>query len=177
MSPSQRVYLMLILIGSGILSIAEEALASTPVADVEIDSNGNVPGRLLDHSRGSGTELSLYREGRLIAVGSTDRNGTFQFLGLAAGTYHVQWTDAIGGRKSQVFRLWSHRQSPPIAEQQLLLSGTVVRGQYGGTTRSGGSGSSGGMGRFFRNPWISAAVISTAIAVPIAVTYGDYDAS
>ena len=168
---------MLILIGSGILSIAEEALASTPVADVEIDSNGNVPGRLLDHSSGSGTELSLYREGRLIAVGSTDRSGAFQFLGLEAGTYHVQWTNAIGGRNSQVFRLWSHRQSPPIAEQQLMLSGTVVRGQYGGATRTGGSGSSGGMGRFFRNPWISAAVISTAIAVPIAVTYGDYDAS
>jgi len=177
MSPSQRVYLMLIFIGSGILSNTDETLASTAVVDIEIDANGNVPGRLLAHSKGSKTVLSLYREGRLIATGSADCDGVFKFSGLAAGTYHVQWTDARGGRNSQVFRLWGHRQSPPIAEQQLLLSVTVVRGQYGGTTRSGGSGSSGGMGRFFRNPWISAAVISTAIAVPIAVTYGDYDAS
>ena len=74
-------------------------------------------------------------------------------------------------------RIWSHGQAPPIAKDYLSLdqhASAVIRGQYGDGADGGGSNAPEGMRRIFRNPWISAGIISAAIAVPIAVAYDEY---
>lgn len=97
----------------------------------------------------------LLDKGQELARTQTDATGYFAVKGLRGGTYQIVAADGRG-----MFRLWKPGTAPPSAEQgALVVAGQdTVRGQMGR-----------GLGAFVSNPWIVAAVVGAAVAVPVAI--------
>ncbi len=175
MFSSHRVCLLLLVVSTHLFCKMEETLAEdgfNPVEDVSLNAEG------LFFCGMSGNDLQekiivrIYQDGKLVGQTQTNSQQAFAFSGLRPGTYQISWDSPRGNYNTKVLRIWNQEQAPPIAKDYIVLPNTpqqVVRGQYG----SNGSTEPSGTQRIFRNPWISAAIISTAIAVPIAVAYKD----
>ncbi|MEK6270673.1 MAG: hypothetical protein N2B57_07960 [Planctomycetales bacterium] len=186
---SYRICLLLLVVGSHLFFGMEKTLAEKIVRpgkpaelfeDVTLDPSGNFFCCLRNEQKNYKTMVRLYQAGKLIACIETNSQQAFGFSGLRPGTYQVDWDCPDDSYHTKMVRIWKHDQAPPVAKDYLSLQTVappVVRGQYGSGDSNGGSTSPVGMRRIFRNPWISAAIISTAIAVPIAVAYDDDDAS
>jgi hypothetical protein len=183
---SHRVCLMLLMIGSTLFLEAEKtsaAAVASPIEDITLDPAGTFFGCVADEhneQRASGMMVRIYRDGKLIAQTPTDTQGAFTFPALQPGNHQLHWDRPDGVCNTRVLRLWNHDQAPPSSKNRIVLSAIppkVVRGQYGNESPGGGSDSPQGMRRIFRNPWITAVIISTAVAIPIAVTHGGDDAS
>ncbi len=182
---SYRICLLLLVVGSHLFLGMEKTLAEKiarpvePIEDVSLDTTGNFFCCVRNEQNNCTTMVRLYQGGKLIAYTQTNSQQAFAFSGLRPGTYQVYWDCLDDNYRTKLIRIWKHDQAPPVAKDYLSLQTVappVVRGQYGSGDSNGGSTSPVGMRRIFRNPWISAAIISTAIAVPIAVAYDD-DAS
>ena len=182
MFTNRRFRLLLLVMNIHFFQGSEMTLAETTTlqaADVILDPTDNLSFCIYPKQVCGPLTIQLLKDGNQIAEAEVKTQGAFAFRGFAPGSYQIYWGSPDVGYRTKIVRLWNHRQAPPSAKNYLELEenkSVVVRGQYGG---DGGSGSNApaGMRQIFRNPWISAGVISAAIAVPIAVYYDDYDAS
>ncbi len=136
------------------------------VIDVELAEGGRLFGQVVDTQGApmAGSPVVLHTDGREVVKATTDANGRFEIVGLRGDTYHVS-TEGGGG----AYRMWAPRTSPPGAARGVSIavsSDPVVRAQYGACGPCAPSGFWG----FVSNPWVSAALITAAIAIPIAVS-------
>jgi hypothetical protein len=138
------------------------AQAAAPIQDVQLHPGGRLVGQIVDGEAvpQAGIRVAVVTDSEVIAYADTDAEGRFEMRGMKAGVYAIQ-TEHNGAP----YRFWSPNTAPPSAAPQAMLvnDGTVVRGQ--------------GWSNHFAwlaNPWVLAAIVAGAIAIPLAV---DGDAS
>ncbi|REJ64483.1 MAG: carboxypeptidase regulatory-like domain-containing protein [Planctomycetota bacterium] len=137
--------------------------AAPVVRDVELAVGGVLKGQVLDTQGApvADSPVVLASHDRVVAQAKTDVNGKFAFQNLRGDTYIVA---TIGG--GGAYRLWAPQTSPPGAKQAIMLAVSpdpVVRAQHGFY----GKGHP-GFWAFVSNPWVSATLLTAAIAIPIA---------
>jgi hypothetical protein len=146
----------------------EQAQTAVPVPsavrDVALEGDGELRGQVLDaqgHAR-PGMPVLVVRQDKEVARTQTDAEGRFVVHGLTGGVYQV--ATPVG---AAVYRAWAPRTAPPAATQLAIITPdqTVVRGQFG-TSALG----------WLANPWVLAAIVAAAIAIPLALDDDD-DAS
>jgi hypothetical protein len=159
------------------------------IADVALAEGGVLSGQVLSAEGAAMPQapVAILSAGReVVRVASAD-DGTFAVSGLKGGVYEVATPGQHG-----VYRLWSPQTAPPTAGNGVMLvsQSEIVRGQYGfapppppggdtpmASAPAPGPGPFGkAMGWMGQHPFITAGVVATAIAVPIAVSELD-DAS
>lgn len=137
-------------------------------SDVQLHEQGLLVGRMVDEKGAAvaNSPVSLQTGGKEVARVVTDASGRFQAKGLQGGVYQV----ASNGHQG-VYRMWSPNTAPPAAAQGLSIVSRpdVVRGQYAG---SGNPFTSAGQW-IAEHPIITAGLVATAIAVPIAIDDDD----
>ena len=137
--------------------------SQTRVLDVALLDGGELRGQVMDRegSPAIQTEVSVSRQGQVVKTTRTDAEGKFRVTGLRGGVYVIATADASG-----VYRLWASNTAPPVAQPDVLIvaGGDAVRGQ---------SGFRNGVMQFLSNPWVIAAIVATAIAVPLALDKDD----
>jgi hypothetical protein len=126
--------------------------------DVRLDGQHRLNGLVVD---GQGkpqvaTKVELQRTDRKEGLSAvvTDAKGRFAFASVKAGTYRLQTTEGVC-----LCRLWTRQGAPPSAASSLLIvnDARIERGQRP-------------IGELFRSdPFLMAAVVAAAIAIPIAV--------
>ena len=155
-----------VLAGEHLANTAPNYTALSVPKDVELGRGGVLQGQVLDTQGSgiSGSPIVVFTDGKEFARGSADSEGQFQFAGLRGGTYQVL-TEGGGA----TYRLWAPNTSPPGSVRQVAIAVSadpVVRAQHGVGVLCG----QGGFWSFVSNPWISAALITAAIAIPIAIS-------
>ena len=130
-----------------------------PVAtDVALEKGGVLVGQVVDnHGTGvGGAQVSVRQGSKDPIAAKTGPDGHFTVKGLRGGVYQLAAADGHG-----VYRLWSAGTAPPAAihEAVLVAGNDVVRGQD----------EPGAWKTFLTNPLVIAAVVATAIAVPVAL--------
>ena len=160
---------------------ANETFALPVIGDVELGEGGVLLGRVTtpEGVAETGIVVAVYRDGELVARSLTDAEGVFTVEGLRGGIYQISTADT-----TSLFRLWTPQTAPPAAKEGvLLISGEhVIRGQCCSTGACGScdvccGGHFGRVRRLLRNPWVIAALIGAAIAIPIATHDSDDDDS
>lgn len=148
------------------------AQAAAPIQDVALQSGGRLVGQVVDGESvpQAGVPLAVVSNGEAIAKATTDSEGRFEVRGLTAGVYSIQTANS-----GTVYRVWTPNATPPHATAAALVINerTVVRGQPS-HPHFGGGGGLGGHFAWLANPWVLAAIVAAAIAIPLAV---DGDAS
>jgi len=139
---------------------------STVSQDIALQKGGVLQGHVVD-AQGTPlamTPVSLRTGGEQVARIHTDSEGNFHVAELMGGTYEVA-TDGQQG----VYRLWAPNTAPPSALDGLtVVSGEdVLRGKY--APAPGGPFTAAGQW-IAEHPIITAGIIATAIAVPIALS-------
>lgn len=157
-----------------LLPFPSNCLAQPPVRDVALGDGGALVGTLTDDQGVPQPlrEIAIYQQNQRVAVATTDAAGVYRLAELRGGVY-VAVVDA----SASVFRAWSPGTAPPVARRQLNLA---IRGQHTPTVR--------GQASFYewgdttalydlmeRNPLLTAGVIATLIAVPVAVIAHNQD--
>ena len=147
------------------------AQAAAPIQDVALQPGGRLLGQIVDGQAvpQAATRLAVVSNGEAVALATTDAEGRFEVRGLTAGIYGIQTAQS-----GTVYRAWAPNTAPPAAVEQALVvnDSTVVRGQPMGPPAAPGH-----WARHFAwlaNPWVLAAIVAGAIAIPLAV---DGDAS
>ena len=175
-----QLFLVLLVVNAQIFFGIEKTVAETtasPVKDITLDSAGTFYCRTRSQQLQGPLKIQILQHGKRLVEASLGSTQTIAFSGVRPGIYQICWGNSQTGYCTAMIRVWSHGQAPPIANNYLLLdqhASAVIRGQYGNGADGGGSTTPAGMRRIFRNPWISAGIISAAIAVPIAVAYDEY---
>ena len=150
------------------------AEAQIRAVDIRLSEQGRFQGQVVDgQGRPSpGAEVSLWRNGQMIARSVTDQQGRFGFERLQAGVYQV-----TGPGTGSVLRLWQPAAAPPAAQPALLLvEGPVVRGQHPRHLCGPPPGAyDGAMMRALSNPWVFSGLLAAGIAIPIALSNDDDD--
>jgi len=151
------------------LCVPQMAMAAIPqngkapgVYDVRLHESGALLGQVVSPESQplAGVPVKLRTSGKELAGATSDKNGYFAFAGLANGVYEIVTPEGRG-----VYRVWSHAAAPPSAQPgALVVNGddTVVRGQQAMR----------GFRDLMANPWFVAAVITAAVAIPVAVHNG-----
>jgi hypothetical protein len=157
------------------------ALAAPPgqplIADVALAEGGVLSGQVVNAQGVAMPQapVAVLAEGREIIRVAAAENGAFSIGGLKGGVYEVVTPGQHG-----VYRLWTAGAAPPSAGNGVMLvagSEEVVRGQYGyGPPPAPPGPFTQAMGWIGQHPFITAGIVATAIAVPIAVSEAD-DAS
>jgi hypothetical protein len=127
------------------------------VRDLSLGANGTLTGQVVN-SQGqaqAGAQVQVFQQEQKVASATADADGNFSVAGLRGGVHQI-----AAGEGVQVYRFWSANTAPPAATNRAMLvsDSNVVRG-----------GSRGGVVGFLTNPWVLAAGVATAIAVPIAL--------
>ncbi len=144
------------------LCVPQVAMAAPPdqkpvVNDVKL-YDGHLYGRVVtaENIAVPNAEVALASGGQVVAKGKTNENGLFAFSGLQRGVYQV-----VAAKGHQAYRVWPEKTAPPSAiDGALIVSGNeTVRGQLGMR----------GFRNLLANPWVVAAIVATAVAVPVAV--------
>jgi hypothetical protein len=151
----------LAVLGTCIPQIACAAAPTTPaVVDIALSDGGVLHGRVVD-LKGSGvvnTGVSVKAQDREIARATTTADGRFSVQGLHAGVYRLAANDSQG-----VYRFWATNTAPPSAQRS-----AIVYTADQGNAADGGSGR-GTLKMFLAHPIVLAAIVATAIAVPVAL--------
>lgn len=134
------------------------------IRDVALGESGVFHGQVVDvqGQASAATPVLMSRQGEMVARTETDEQGRFAVRGLTGGIYEVQTPVS-----NSVYRVWSPGTAPPaaISEAVIVPDQDIVRGQ--------------GRGRqalsWLANPWVLAALVAAAIAIPLALD--DDDAS
>jgi hypothetical protein len=128
-----------------------------------LTEGGRLDGRVVDAAgQPTATQVVILdRSGQTVATTVSDEAGSFAFLGLAAGSYHIATMGA-----AVPCRCWAHGTAPPVATNRVLLveDPTLARGQ-----RPIGE-------LLFCPPVLWSLIIAAAIIIPIAV-HNSQDAS
>lgn len=130
-----------------------------PVAtDVALREGGVLVGQVMDpHGAGVGRiEVSVRQGAKNPVATKTGPDGSFAVKGLRGGVYQIAAADGHG-----VYRLWTAGTAPPAASSEALVvvGKGVVRGQDG----------PGPWKTFLTNPLVIAAVVGTAVAIPVVL--------
>ena len=175
-----QLFLVLLVMNAQIFFGVEKTVAestASPVKDITLDGAGTFSCRIRSQQSQDPIEVQILQHGKRLAKVPLGSTKTIAFSGMKPGIYQICWGSSHIGYRTAMVRVWNHGQAPPIAKDYLSLdqhASEVIRGQYGNGGDGGGSTPPAGMRRIFRNPWISAGIISAAIAVPIAVAYDEY---
>jgi hypothetical protein len=164
------------------------------VADVALTDGGVLTGQVVTAQGAPVAEAPVVvsLQGREVIRVASNADGAFAAPGLKGGVYQVSTPDSSG-----VYRLWAPRTAPPAARQGVMIvSGSeTVLGQFGPPPgppmgppmgppvdpalgpppEKGPLGKA--MGWIADHPFITAGVVATAIAVPLALEDDDDDAS
>ncbi len=158
----QQVAVSLAVVG---FCIPQIALATTPQAhpgsvmtDVQLRENGLLLGQVVtpENTPVAGADVLLRSGARQLGTSKTDNNGYFAFSGLQTGVYQV-----VTAQGQATYRVWTHGTAPPGAPPAaLIVNGKgAVRGQnHMRCVRN-----------LLANPWFIAAVIATAVVIPVAI--------
>jgi hypothetical protein len=149
-------------------------------ADVALAEGGVLTGQVVDAQGAvqAGTPVVIFAGGREVARVATNRNGVFSAPGLKGGVYEV----AAAGHRG-VYRAWAPRTAPPSANRAILAVAQQdsVRGQYAPPLAPAPPGQPGLFGKTMNwisdHPIITAGIVATAIAVPVALSDDDDPAS
>ena len=146
------------------LCIPQAAMATSPPADqkpVVTDvrlQGGYLLGQVVtaENVAVPNEKVLLASGGQVLVEGTTNGNGMFAFKGLQQGVYQV-----VAAKGHQAYRVWPEKIAPPSAQPgALIVAGNgTVRGQLGMR----------GFRNLLANPWVVAAIVATAIAVPVAI--------
>jgi hypothetical protein len=125
-------------------------------ADVALASDGSLRGQAVN-AQGKPAPLirvALRQDDRDVATTTTDRDGRFRLPGLRAGTYQL-----MAGQATVTYRLWQGKMAPPSATPAALVvvDGDQVLAQQGP------------LGYWLTNPWVVAAIVAAAVAIPVAI--------
>jgi hypothetical protein len=114
--------------------------------------------------------VALLAGGKEVVRVASNEQGMFSVQGLKGGVYEV----AAPGHHG-VYRLWAPRTAPPSASPGVLMvsGGQVARGQYPCNTGP----FSAAMGWVSQHPILTAGIIATAVAIPLALDDDDDPAS
>lgn len=137
------------------------------LSDVALQENGVVLGQVVD-AQGIAVAMApvaISSGGKEIARTQTDSTGKFSVSGLKGGVYQV----AAAGQQG-VYRLWAPRTAPPAAQQGLMVvsQGNLVRAQS-----VPGGHFQGIMSWISQHPIMTAGIVATAIAIPVALNDDD----
>lgn len=142
------------------------AFAGQPVPqpnDVALRPGGLVVGKVVDQQGvpQAAALVSIQRDQQEVVRTTTDQNGVFAAQGLRGGQYQVVTEQGQG-----IYRFWAPNTAPPAAQQAaIVVTGPdIVRGQYGGF----GYGY-GWLDWMRAHPYLTAGIVATAIAVPVAL--------
>lgn len=141
-------------------SMLAAPVASEPtpgVIDVALADGGVLHGQVVD-PQGICLEnvpMSVRHRDREVAITTSGENGRFAVENLRGGVYQLVAPSGGG-----VYRLWTPGTAPPASRHAVLVvvDRDTVRGQYGGALRF-----------WLSNPWVIAAIVATAVAVPVAI--------
>jgi hypothetical protein len=147
------------------------ALAVEPAAqhyDVALRPGGILVGQVVDPQgavKPNAVVSVKYADHEVVRT-TTDANGVFAAQGLRGGQYQLETEDGIS-----VCRLWAPDTAPPAARPAALVvaGDNVVRGQWGGGAMHQW------VGWVKAHPYITAGVVATAIAIPLALADDDDD--
>lgn len=181
-TPAVVLAAMAVLIPTPIMAIAETHESQNPAQvghvaahrtmDVVLDRTATLTGQVIDSGGTAipGATVVLVQQGHVVGRTVADAKGGFSVRGLAGGCYEL-----IVGPTICTARVWTHGTAPPAATSSALIIAdtTVVRGQGCGTMCGPGCGPGCGHGCgkircLLHNPWVLAAGIGAAIAIPIA---------
>ena len=146
------------------LIVGQTVQAASPIIrDVALQPGGVLNGQVLNDQAiaQAQAKIAVVHKGKPLTVTETDKDGRFVLTGLEPGVYELHLAEGGGA-----YRAWAPRTAPPVAEQSVLLvqDGRTVRGNH----HPGAFG-------WLANPWVLAAIVAVAIAVPLALD--DDDAS
>jgi hypothetical protein len=174
---------------------AAPASQAAAVIDVALADGGVLAGQAVNAQGAplAATPVSIRAERREVLQAVTNERGEFSAHGLKGGVYEVVVAEHRG-----VYRLWAPRTAPPSANRGVMaVSGNIVRAQYAPPSPAAvlqtpipgyietipyapaGPNGPGPMKKSLHwmknHPWITAGVVATAIAVPVAVSESDDD--
>ncbi len=145
--------------------------------DVVLDGAGTLTGKVIDSggTAETGVPVVVVQQGHVVGRTVTDSQGNFAMCGLGGGCYEI-----VAGQTVALARLWTNGTAPPAATTSALVvaDSTVIRGQ--GCGQGCGPGCGHGCGKLkclLHNPWVLAAGIGAAIAIPIAAHDDDNSGS
>jgi hypothetical protein len=126
------------------------------IDDVKLHKNGSLYGVVLTSELQPAVDkaVMIQRGKEVLATTKTNESGGFGFAGLNSGVYQL-----VGPEGQRTVRVWTEKAAPPSAAPQAVLVNDTVRAQYG-------------MQRlkvFLSNPFVIAAIIATAVAIPVAI--------
>ena len=129
---------------------------TTEITDVRLHDGGALRGQVVTVQNVplAGAEVVLSSGNQKIDARKTDQNGYFTFVGLHGGVYQV-----VAANNHRAYRAWPQGAAPPVAQSgALIVAGNeTVRGQ------------SGGLRTFLANPWVIAAIVAAAVAIPVGI--------
>ena len=136
--------------------------------DVALRSGGLVVGQVVNHlGAAQANKIVSIQQGELEVVRTTtDQNGIFAAQGMRGGQYLI-----VTEQGQSLYRFWAPDTAPPSAQQAAVVvnSPDVVRGQMG-------MGYGYGWLDWMRShPYLTAGIIATAIAVPVALAASNND--
>lgn len=149
--------------------VSPVAAATPGVAprDIALHQGGVLVGQIVDAKGVSiaKAQVSLFSAGKEVARTQSDSTGNFAVKGLKGGVYQVASENNQG-----VYRLWSAQTAPPSAQRgMMLVSDTDIALGQGGQ-----AGPFRGVANWVsQHPIMTAGVIATAIAIPIALDDDD----
>jgi hypothetical protein len=144
--------------------LGQMARAAQPlVTDVALGQGGALTGKIVDRQGASqaNAEVRVIQQGQVVATAQTDARGEFHVADLRGGVYQIETAQGSG-----VYRLWATQTAPPSANDGVLVvhDDAVSRSQNGGP---------GGLLGVLANPWVLAAIVAAAIAIPLALDDDD----
>jgi len=109
----------------------ERGVSVRPPADVSLESDGRLLGRVVDASGRplDGAVVTILQRDAVLGRTVTNARGEFAARGLTSGVYEIRTAQASG-----TYRVWPSAAAPPSSQRLVqLMSGTgpVVRGQLG----------------------------------------------
>ncbi|MCE5303384.1 MAG: carboxypeptidase-like regulatory domain-containing protein [Planctomycetaceae bacterium] len=167
----QNVLVTLAVFGMCCPQLAWSATPTTSaplVTDIALADGGMLNGKVVD-AQGAGiggVPVVVKSQNRNVAAVTTAPDGTFSIQGLSGGVYQIAAVNGHG-----VYRLWAAGTAPPIA----LTSATVysqenpVDGKTVVYTQASDQTTGWSPKMLLTNPVFIAAVVATAIAVPVAL--------
>jgi hypothetical protein len=143
--------------------VGQLARAAQPlVTDVALGHGGTLVGKIVDRQgvAQAGQAVRVVQQGQVVAAVETDARGEFQVADLRGGVYQIESAQGVG-----VYRVWADNTAPPAANDGVLIvhGDDAVRGNQCG----------GGVLGVLANPWVLAAIVAAAIAIPLALDDDD----
>jgi hypothetical protein len=177
-APRTRARLALLL--SGLLASPLSALAANPgevsvqPVDVTLSPGGLLRGYVVNAQgvAASGVAVRLVApDGQQVDTRS-DSQGRFGYQGLAGGSYHLQTEYG-----EVVCHAWTSEAAPPRSSGSLLLvhDADLARGQWG--PPPAGNALVTQMKETMTHPFMVAAIIGAAVAIPVAIHNANKDDS